>query len=153
MALVGRAERGRLGGERHLHGLPHFAKAAASRGSCSQFAPTATRPLGHRPRALGRGVPSLHWVTSGRKLIVATPATRFRRRASGDLHFGQMKERLQNQEVDAGIFEQANLFGDVVARVAEGSIPSRSTSCVRETLPATSARSPATSFASLPRRH
>ena len=66
-----------------------------------------------------------------------------------DLHFREMKEGLQNQEVDAGVLEQADLLGDVVARLAERRpCPSRSTSCVRETLPATSAWSPATSLAS-----
>ena len=35
------------------------------------------------------------------------------------LHLGQMKERFQNEEVYAGVFEHADLFGDVMARFVE----------------------------------
>ena len=90
-------------------------------GSCSQFAPTATAP---RSAITSR--------TFGRRVAVAAlgdqrPETHrgddrqaaFGGRFQRDLHLRQMEKRLQNQKVDAGIFEQANLLGDVVARLAE----------------------------------
>src|SRR5262245_26798005 len=32
-----------------------------------------------------------------------------------DFHLGQMKKRFDNEEVDAGVLEQTNLFADVIA--------------------------------------
>ena len=36
-----------------------------------------------------------------------------------DLHLGEVEEGLENQEIDAGVLQQPDLLGDVVAGIAE----------------------------------
>ena len=122
MALVGRAKRRRLRGERNRHGRPHLAQqrqhplrvllAVGAHGHGAQ--------IGHHAGALGRRVavaalrhqrPEAH----RRHRRQAALGGRFERH----LHLGQVKERFQDQKVDARVLEQANLLGDVVARLAE----------------------------------
>lgn len=120
-------------------------------GPCSQLAPTANRTVvGHGACAfggreavgagIGEGAGSSWWRRRrGRR----------RRRSRGrPSYLGEVEEGLEDQEVDAGVLEEADLFGDVVARaLPRDSMPSRSMSWVRETDPATRAWLPATSRA------